>query len=171
MPSLPTARRHRPNPRLVKIHRTYTVEEVADLLGTHKNTVRRWIKTGLPVIDSKRPTLIHGLDLRGFLQGQRTKNRQTCPPGSIYCVKCHAPKAPAGGMADYIPISATTGNLRGICPDCETLIHRRVNRAKIDQIRGGLDIAFPLADSHIREMARPSVNCDFAHGDQTSENA
>lgn len=171
MPRPPATRRHRPNPRLVKIHRNYSVEEVADLLGTHKNTVRRWIKTGLPVIDSKRPTLIHGLDLREFLQARRTKNRQTCPPGHIYCVKCHAPKAPAGCMADYIPISATTGNLRGICPDCETLIHRRVSQAKLDIIRGQLDVTLPLAESHIRELARPSVNCDLAQGGQTRENA
>lgn len=31
------ATRH-PNPRLAKIHRTYTVEEIAYLLGVHKNS-------------------------------------------------------------------------------------------------------------------------------------
>src|SRR6516162_8070923 len=34
------------NPRRVKIHRTYTVEEAARLFGVHKNTVRTWLKTG-----------------------------------------------------------------------------------------------------------------------------
>jgi hypothetical protein len=33
-----------PNPRLVKIHRSYTVEEVARNLRKHKNTVRAWMK-------------------------------------------------------------------------------------------------------------------------------
>jgi hypothetical protein len=32
-----------PNYRLVKIHRNYTVEEIARLLKVHKNTVRGWI--------------------------------------------------------------------------------------------------------------------------------
>ena len=38
------------NPRRVKIHRCYTVEEVAKLFGAHKNTVRGWLKAGLPRI-------------------------------------------------------------------------------------------------------------------------
>ena len=36
-------KRH-PNPRLIKIHRSYTVEEIAAVLGVHRNTVRQWIR-------------------------------------------------------------------------------------------------------------------------------
>ena len=64
------AKRH-PNHRLVKIHRNYTVEEVASLLGVHRNTVREWVKRGLATIDRKRPMLIHGRDLAAFLQARR----------------------------------------------------------------------------------------------------
>jgi len=32
------------NPNLAKIHRNYTVEEVALLFSVHKNTVRSWVK-------------------------------------------------------------------------------------------------------------------------------
>jgi hypothetical protein len=39
-------KRH-PNYRLVKIHRNYSVEEIARLCGKHKNTVRAWLKDGL----------------------------------------------------------------------------------------------------------------------------
>ena len=56
----------RPNQRLVKIHRSYTVEEIARL-NVHKNTIRGWIRGGLPTIDARRPTLITGSDLRRFL--------------------------------------------------------------------------------------------------------
>ena len=107
------SRRRRPNPRLVKIHRNYTVDEVARTLGSHKNTVRSWIKQGLPTIDSRRPTLIHGLDVARFLETRRKAGKQSCGPGQIYCVKCRSPKSPAGGMVDYVSITATSGKPQG----------------------------------------------------------
>jgi hypothetical protein len=105
--------------------------------------------------------LILGRDLVAFLQAQRAKNKRTCQPGEIYCVRCRAPKAPAGAMADYEALTATQGNLIAICPDCETLIYRRVSLAKLAQVRGKLDITFPQALRHIDESLQPSVNSDF----------
>ncbi len=165
------SRRRRPNPRLVKIHRNYTVDKVARTLGPHKNTVRSWIKQGLPTIDSRRPTLIHGLDLARFLQTRRKGAKQTCGPGQIYCVKCRFPKAPAGRMVDYITITDTSGNLRGICPDCEILIHRRVSLTKLDHVRGNLEVTISDPQQRIRERTVPSVDCDSGKDSATDENA
>src|SRR6266852_3323482 len=96
-----------PNPRLAKIHRSYTVEEIARLLNVHKNTVRAWLKQGLSTIDRQKPTLILGSVLARFLQDRRQSRRKRCAPGEIYCVKCRAPVHPAGEMADYLPTNAT----------------------------------------------------------------
>jgi len=154
------SKRH-PNPRLAKIHRNYTVEEVASLFGIHRNTVREWIKRGLPTNDDRRPILILGRDLVAFLHARRTKNKRTCRPGEIYCVRCRAPKAPAGDMADYQAVTDTLGNLIAICSECETLMYLRVSLAKLEQVRGKLDITMMQALLHIDESARPSVNCDL----------
>lgn len=154
------SKRH-PNPRLAKIHRNYSIEEIATLFGVHRNTVRAWVRRGLPTSDDRRPLLILGRDLVAFLQAQRAKNKRTCQPGEIYCVRCRAPKAPAGAMADYEALSATQGNLIAICLDCETIIYRRVSLAKLELIRGNLEIIFPQAQRHIDESAQPSVNSDF----------
>ena len=151
----------RPNPRLAKIHRSYTVEEITSLYSVHKNTVRHWIKQGLPVLDKKRPLLIHGIDLSQFLQVRRRKHKKSCKPGEIYCVKCREPRLPEGMMADYEVLNDTLGNLIGICSYCEILIYRRVSLAKFDAVRGELIITFPQALKHIEGRGQPSPNSDF----------
>lgn len=153
-------KRH-PNPRLAKIHRNYTVEEVAGLFGVHRNTVREWVKQGLQTNDNRRPMLILGRDLVTYLRARRAKNRQTCQPGEIYCVRCRAPRAAAGDMADYQPITEALGNLVAICSCCEAIMNRRVSRSKLVEICGQLDITMRQALPHIGESAKPCVNSDF----------
>lgn len=164
-------RRRRPNPRLVKIHRSYAVEEIARVLGVHKNTVRTWVKSGLTTIDRRRPTLVHGLALATFLSERRRRGKQTCRPGEVYCVRCRSPKVPAANMADYLAITPTSGNLRGICPDCSSLMHRRVALARLWAVAADLDITFPQAVRRIGESRPPSVNCDLSKGLPTDEDA
>ena len=154
------AKRH-PNHRHVKIHRSYTVEEIASLFSIHKNTVRGWVKAGLSLSDDKRPMLILGHTLAAYLNARRVKNKQTCQPGEIYCVKCHAPKLPASDMAEYKPVSDTLGNLVAICPDCNSIMNRRVNLSKLALVRGKMDITFPQALRHIVESNQPTVNIDL----------
>ena len=162
----PTAARatRRPNHRLVKVHRSYTVDEIARLFGIHRNTVRDWVKRGLPTNDDRRPMLIRGSDLIAFLQARRLKNKRPCQVGEIYCVRCRTPKNPAGAMVDYQPITATSGSLLGICPTCESMMYRRVNLAQLDQVRGKLEVTLPKADRRLGERTTPIVNSDFEGG-------
>jgi hypothetical protein len=160
-----------PNPRLVKIHRNYSVEDIARLFGIHKNTVRNWLKQGLAAIDDRRPILILGHELSRFLRERRQKAKKTCGPGRIYCIACRAPKVPAGKMAECMPSGRLAGNLCGICPDCDRLIYRRVNLGKIDAIRGELEITFTQPSRRIGESAVPSVNCDSSQKANAHENA
>jgi hypothetical protein len=157
-------RKRHPNHRLVKIHRNYTVEEIAKLFGIHKNTVRGWVKVGLTTVDDKRPMLILGHGLAAFLQARRLKNKRTCKPGELYCVRCRVPKFPAGDMADYEPVTEKIGNLIAICPDCHSIINRRVSLAKIEEVCGKMDITFPQAMRHIVESTKPTVNSDLRGG-------
>ena len=159
--------RHRINPRLVKIHLSYTVDEAARRLRTHKNTIRNWIKLGLPVIDGRRPALVHGRDLAAFIDKRRQSRKQPCPPGHLYCVKCRTPRSPAGQMADYVPMSENSGMLKGLCPECFTLMHRRIAQANLDVVRRNLEIAFPKGDLRLRERSLPSLNCDSTGTSET----
>ena len=114
----------RANPRLIKLHRTYSVEEASDRLGVHKNTVRCWQAKGLRPVDDKRPVVFQGSVLRAFLEEQRRMAKRPCPPGTLYCFRCREPRAPALGMVEYAPRNARTGNLKALCNQCNGMMHR-----------------------------------------------
>jgi helix-turn-helix protein len=145
-----------PNARRVKSRRTYTVDEIARLFELHKNTVHRWLKNGLAAIDGRRPTLVRGAVLSAFVTKRKQASKRPCPPGFMYCLRCRAPKPAANRKADYVPITTIGGNLRANCADCRTLMFRGTNWAKIEFVRGDLDLTFPEDVSRLTEKAVPS---------------
>jgi len=148
--------RKRPDRRRVKIHRNYTVDEAARTLGIAKGTVRRWLKNGLPTIDHRKPVLIRGLGLAEFLKS-KARPKQSCPPGHCYCVKCRSVQRPDGAMADYIIITATSGNLRGLCPTCGSWMHRRTSYAQLQAVRIQLDVTIVERLPRLRDSRKPST--------------
>lgn len=156
-----TPRSRRWNERLVKTCRSYTVEQAATLLGVHKNTVRGWIRDGLPSIPTPRPAIILGRELAPFLKQLRDARKCQCANGQIYCLRCRCARTPAGLMADYLPISATGGNLVGICEVCEALMYRRVNYTRLAEVGGELEVQQTERLEHVDESDQPSVNSDF----------
>ena len=146
-----TRRNRRPDRRRVKVLRSYTIDEVARTLEVHRNTVRHWIKAGLPVIDDKRPTLMLGSDLAEFLLRRRDARRQPCRAGQMFCLKCRKPQEPAGRMADYVASSATSGALVGICPACNGLMYRRASVARFSDVVGALDVHMTRAQARIED--------------------
>ncbi|GAB5498518.1 MAG: hypothetical protein PsegKO_08290 [Pseudohongiellaceae bacterium] len=149
------------NPNRVKIHRNYTVEEVACLLDVHKNTVRAWIKDGLPVCDDRRPTLILGAQLRIYLQEKRQCRKQRCLIDEMYCMRCREPKRPAGDMVDLAPVSASANRLTGLCPACGSLMNRFASDASLERIKQKLDVCIPQSLQHINKSNPLPVNSDF----------
>lgn len=128
------------NQQRVKTHRSYTVDEAARTLGVGKPTVRRWIKGGgLFALTDRKPWLIGGGDLKDFVKASRAP-RQECRPEECYCVKCRRPQRPALGMAEFVLMTSTGGNLRAICPECGTLMHKRINRAALTAISAVLEV-------------------------------
>jgi hypothetical protein len=164
-------KRRRIAPRLAKLHRNYSVDDIARLFGTHKNTVRTWLSAGLRPIDDRRPALILGSELRRFLTEQRAKRKRPTPAGQIFCLRCREPRRPAGDMADYIPRTATLGDLQGICPVCDAMLFRSVNLGKLEAISGGLDVTVRPADLRINDCASPSLNHDSSSPGAADANA
>ena len=64
-------------------------------------------------------------------------------------------------MADFVPFNALCGNLRGLCPDCGILMHRRMSLARLSELSGALDVKILAAPSHLVPYASPSLNVDL----------
>ena len=126
--------------RRIKIHFAYSVEEAAAALQTHKNTVRGWIKQGLPIADSRRPIILSGASVRAFLDERRAARKRPLKPGEFYCFKCRSPKMPAAAMADFIEAGNGLGALCALCPDCETFMHRRTSLTKLKSASARIDV-------------------------------
>lgn len=152
--------RTRLNPCLSKIHRSYTVEEVARLYGLHRNTVRSWLNGGgLAAIDCGRPVLVQGKALRAFLETRRAGAKRPCPAGTLYCFKCRQPRAPALGMADFIVSNAGSGNLRALCDVCGSTMHRRTQFETLAAVLPGIEVRVVEAPPRIADWSARPLKC------------
>jgi hypothetical protein len=149
--------RHRLDRRRVKIHRCYTVEEIARLLGVCRATVRRWLKNGLTVIDAQRPAMVRGRELLEYLTARVTPKTR-CPPGQCYCVKCRTPHPPAGAMVEFVVLTATSGNLRGLCPVCGTMMHRRMATTQLECIQAKMEVTIVQGVRLLKDSSALSQN-------------
>lgn len=150
------------NGRGIKRHRIYTVWEITDALGVHRQTVIRWIKDkGLSADRTKRPWLIRGDDLKSFMEVKRARNRHRLVLHHLYCLGCKQPQEPAGRMADYSQQTATTGMMTALCPTCDALMHKVIRRADLETIRAKLEVTVQQANPRIVSCEDPLLNVTF----------
>ena len=151
----------RANPHRIKINRNYTARELADRLGVHKNTIRHWQRAGLAPIDCQRPYLFHGEAVRAFIALRNAERKRPCPSGTIYCFSCREPRRPVPTSVEYIQQRSGTGNLRALCSECGTVMHRRTPRADLHLVLPGLLVQLTEAQPRLNGMEAPSLNCPF----------
>lgn len=124
----------------VKTHRQYTYESAADLLGVRIQTVRNWRQEGLVVLDSRKPHLILGHDLKDFLQKRKSKRPGKLAPDQFLCMTCSAPRSACGAMADYEPFDEKRGRLIALCADCQKVCGKYVSADLREQLGSILTI-------------------------------
>jgi excisionase family DNA binding protein len=144
----------------VKSHYSYTVGELAALLGVHKNTIRHWQDDGLSSLGGGRPILFHGTAVRIYLTKRRAKAKRPCGPGTLYCFRCRDPRPPALGMVDFVVGTGGTGNLRALCGECGAVMHRRARHDRLAVVMPGLQVQVAQAPPRLIGSDRPSLNCD-----------
>ncbi len=148
--------------RRVKLHYSHSVEEIAKALGCHRQTVRLWIKQGLPADSSMRPVLVRGEDLRKFLSGKYSNGKQPMLPGQMYCLKCRARQSPAFEVADLIVVTPNIGTLQGMCPECSTIMFRHVARASWRTSAGNLNVTLKAGQASLDDNSDAALKLHLA---------
>lgn len=147
------------NTRLIRTGLCYSVQEIAELYGLHKNAVLRWIQKGLPVIDQKKPYLIHGSELTTYLKNKQGERKHKCKPDEFFCCKCRVPRKAWENQADILIRNEIKLSISGLCADCDTKIHRAGAVKKLAEYQKTFSIQ-TMQGQHIIDRSSPSVMCD-----------
>ncbi|MEJ6388826.1 hypothetical protein [Gymnodinialimonas ulvae] len=115
----------------MKIHRIYTIQQLADLLEVTVGTVRRWCKLGLPCLTDMRPFLIVGHDFLEFHAEKLARKKTRLQPFEVYCLGCQTARTPQPGLVDAEPMDAKRDRIMAICPTCERVTRRIIKRSDL----------------------------------------
>ena len=122
------------NLRKITSRRTYSTEEIAEVLGVHIQTIRTWRKEGLlPIENCSSPYLFLGSDIKDFLSKEMNKQKVKLAQNELYCLKCK--KAVIPQNRQIIDRNILIGKdvssifLAGNCPHCGMRL-RRFSSAK-----------------------------------------
>ena len=148
------------NTQRIKSNLSYTIGEITELFEIHKTSVRNWMKAGLQSIDKTRPYLIHGSDLKAFLNERQSKRKQPCNPHEFYCLKCRAPRSTWEGAIDINITSPKKLELLGLCSTCGTKVFKFGKVEKLPEYAKTFDV-LEIQGQHIIERSHPALMCHF----------
>lgn len=126
--------------RGIKGNKAYEVHELADAACVSPATVRTWLKSGMGRIDNTRPTMIIGFQALDYLNSRKAKGKRPMQLGEFYCLRCKAPRAAFGAMADYVPSSPNGGRLKALCGVCECNCNRNIRASELPTFSEVLEI-------------------------------
>jgi hypothetical protein len=73
----------------IHISRSYTIHEIALLLGVSRRTIQRWLLDGLiPIDQESRPILVGGVTLRKFIKDKVRNKKAILQENEFYCFRC-----------------------------------------------------------------------------------
>lgn len=121
--------------RRIRQHLSYSLLDIAELFSLHKNAVRNWLREGLPTIDRQKPYLVHGSELKAFLERRQARRKAKCQPDEFYCLRCRAPRQAWGGLVDALQLSAIRYNLTALCSVCEGSLYRLISTRQLPEVQ------------------------------------
>lgn len=118
----------------IKGNRNLTVIDVSETLSVHPKTVRNWIRAGLPVVDTNRPLLINGSDLKVYLKQKRNAIRFNCGKHEMSCFRCQGAAKPSIESVLFIAQPAGMALMKGVCEECGCKMNKYVSWRDVNEI-------------------------------------
>ena len=143
--------------RSIRMSKCYTVQECAGLLAVSVGTIRAWIRSGLPTLESGKPILIAGDALKSWITARNAARKQKCQPNEFYCCRCKRPRLAKIGSVNLVPRNAKTLFICANCPNCDAKMNRGGSLAKILEIRATFGLNTPTQVS-LTGCENPAVN-------------
>jgi hypothetical protein len=114
------------NVNLIKIHKSYTAQEISELFGMRKETVLLWHKKeGLPAIDNKTPYLFKGIILKEFIRNRQRQRKHKCKANELFCFKCQKPRESINNSVSVTILNEKELNIKGVCSVCNTKMNKK----------------------------------------------
>lgn len=115
----------------------YDVEEVCAMYkrySLHPQTVRQWIKDGLPTIDQRKPTLIYGAELKAFLGKMNSAHKCQTAFDQMFCLKCRDAKTP---YQKRVQLEQTKNYVKAKahCLSCKTIMNKTYKMDDVPKLR------------------------------------
>lgn len=121
----------RRNRNRLRLHRSYTTTELAEVLEVHRRTVQGWRKGGLsPIDENDRPMLFLGSTVRLFLKARQSSKKCPLLPHEVYCLRCSTGVAPEPDSVEVHVTERQVGKdavaitIRGRCSRCRSKVVR-----------------------------------------------
>jgi DNA-binding XRE family transcriptional regulator len=155
------------NPNIIRADLSYSASDLAELLKVHKQTVLAWHKEGLPVIDSSKPYLFYGKELRAFIKTRQSNRKFKCSENEFYCFKCHQVRMSKDNTVNIRIKDEKHLNVLGICAVCGCRLNKAGSLKTIDEIRQ----VFTVQQIQEKALLGTENTGSIAHLKEVRENA
>ena len=146
----------------IKYWYSYDQEEICTLFKVHIQTIRTWIREGLPVNNQSGVTLIYGNDLKKFLGSLNQSQKRPTKFEQMLCMRCRDAKDPFRKQIclDY---SDKLLKAKAVCRDCKSKMIRNYKIDDLPQLRKIFDLVDVL---ELYDSKNPSLKTHFLNQDE-----
>ena len=99
---------------------TYNREEIEKSQNRTKETVRRWIREGLPPIPGTNKQRFDGAEFKAWAIAREAERKRPCKPDQFFCMNgnCRTQRLPAVGSVFIRKTNTNLGSIEANCVSC-----------------------------------------------------